>query len=927
MSHTWRPVFYRGPSDFHFATVAVGHEIVPVIARSRLEPLLLRDDVIDALLDAEPELWHDGDTLAGLDLEGLPSMGIVQYIGAQNPHSEEISVSGYQNFIINATPAEILTLPDPVASYLVGVEPNWWSPAGGWTPPAAGPETGFVAWVYSAYTVTPQNGVVLCDPTSGGSFAVTLLDLTTVGGQDIIFKHRGTANTVTITPHSGQTLDAASTIVLSAGQSCQIYSDGSSTEWAVLSSGTGSSSGVSSFNTRTGPVVPVSGDYTVGEVTGAAPLASPTFTGNPAAPTQAAADDSTKLATTAYADRAASTAQTNAEAASVPSPLPSGQQTTGIGDSVLIATDSSGKTTAGPATGSVVLDSSSPAAQLDTTGAATGNGLIYDSVEGVWEPGTAVTQIIAGTNVTISPSGGTGAVTVNASGGGSVSVSAIQTAMEPGGYSADAHPWPQVDSVSLLDRLRKGYNSPELFTFSTGVNEFDLAYVAGTYYMAYDNKQNLQLIHASTVAGLSSASSDGTVGVSSGTSTARWPSIAYDGTNWHLWVANQNASNRTDHYIASTWAGLASASVNDSWTNEYGDPQVRWNPTDGKWYGGYKNFSTLRIGIQQASSPSGPWTDLGYTFATRSPMASSEEADPCPIFWNGRAYMGFSAYDGSYQRVALVELDPSNSFQALNSPVVLVNPLESWQTVGANKVFAPIFLAIPNQPGQERLYYSQNPGSATTAGWGYVQVGPTPNDGRRPLDILRYDGAFDFEAAGGSGTNFHSSPTFGPSGIAVSGGSSVWGELANPGPAGDFTAQVVFTPSSLPGAGQFGALLIASGTNSQVDPVIGIWIDNNVIYAEVDVSSSSQLSLTGTTVLSTGTTYRVTLRRENGACALYLNGVSQATGTRAGSLSAMTNWVLGANYFAGGPGSGSQPFSGTIQSAALLGEAVPLSLV
>ena len=36
---------------------------------------------------------------------------------------------------------------------------------------------------------------------------------------------------------------------------------------------------VSSVFTRTGAVVAVSGDYTVGQVTGAAPLASPTFTG------------------------------------------------------------------------------------------------------------------------------------------------------------------------------------------------------------------------------------------------------------------------------------------------------------------------------------------------------------------------------------------------------------------------------------------------------------------------------------------------------------------------------------------------------------------------------------------------------------------------------------------------------------------------
>jgi hypothetical protein len=40
-----------------------------------------------------------------------------------------------------------------------------------------------------------------------------------------------------------------------------------------------------------------------------------------------------------------------------------------------------------------------------------------------------VTQIVAGTNVTISPAGGTGAVTVNASGGGGGSATGLQTAV------------------------------------------------------------------------------------------------------------------------------------------------------------------------------------------------------------------------------------------------------------------------------------------------------------------------------------------------------------------------------------------------------------------------------------------------------------------------------------------------------------------
>jgi hypothetical protein len=45
-----------------------------------------------------------------------------------------------------------------------------------------------------------------------------------------------------------------------------------------------SAAGVTSFNTRTGAVTPLTGDYAVGQVIGAAPLASPTFTGTLTAP-------------------------------------------------------------------------------------------------------------------------------------------------------------------------------------------------------------------------------------------------------------------------------------------------------------------------------------------------------------------------------------------------------------------------------------------------------------------------------------------------------------------------------------------------------------------------------------------------------------------------------------------------------------------
>ena len=72
---------------------------------------------------------------------------------------------------------------------------------------------------------------------------------------------------------------------------------------------------------RVGVVTAQSGDYSIAEITGGAPLDSPAFTGNPSLPTgtvgvkQAALDNSTKLSTTSYADSAVGVETARAEAA------------------------------------------------------------------------------------------------------------------------------------------------------------------------------------------------------------------------------------------------------------------------------------------------------------------------------------------------------------------------------------------------------------------------------------------------------------------------------------------------------------------------------------------------------------------------------------------------------------------------------------
>lgn len=66
----------------------------------------------------------------------------------------------------------------------------------------------------------------------------------------------------------------------------------------------GEASAVDSVFGRIGAVVAVSGDYTVSQVTGAAPVASPEFTGTPTGPTAAPGTNTTQLATTAFVEAA-----------------------------------------------------------------------------------------------------------------------------------------------------------------------------------------------------------------------------------------------------------------------------------------------------------------------------------------------------------------------------------------------------------------------------------------------------------------------------------------------------------------------------------------------------------------------------------------------------------------------------------------------
>ena len=95
----------------------------------------------------------------------------------------------------------------------------------------------------------------------------------------------------------------------------------------VTSAVVAATAGVASFATRTGAVTPASGDYSVGQVTGAAPLASPGLTGTPTAPTASAGTNTTQIASTGFVTASLSPYLTSATAATTYAPILAGVPT------------------------------------------------------------------------------------------------------------------------------------------------------------------------------------------------------------------------------------------------------------------------------------------------------------------------------------------------------------------------------------------------------------------------------------------------------------------------------------------------------------------------------------------------------------------------------------------------------------------------
>lgn len=226
-----------------------------------------------------------------------------------------------------------------------------------WLPTITNPSTGVyvLTWTAAQTAAILQSGWAL-----SWSFSITLNG---VGPLAVV------AGTLAFTPDyvPGSSTSTTATVAVDLGAN------------VVNVTANFGAAGVISFNGRGGEVVPEAGDYSVGEVTGAAPLSSPHFTDVPTAPTAAPLTDDTQLATTAYADGAVGVETARAEAAEATKlPLAGGTLTgalTTAGMSINVRSLAAGAATA-QATDQYLRSNGNGSAVSYPLPAATGSGRV-----------------------------------------------------------------------------------------------------------------------------------------------------------------------------------------------------------------------------------------------------------------------------------------------------------------------------------------------------------------------------------------------------------------------------------------------------------------------------------------------------------------------------------------------------------------------
>jgi hypothetical protein len=272
--------------------------------------------------------------------------------------------------------------------------------------------------------------------------------------------------------------------------------------------------------------------------------------------------------------------------------------------------------------------------------------------------------------------------------------------------------------AELIEQLLEGILGDELFTLAHGINEFDLVYDNGYYHLFYTTYVSSHYVvnykTSTTILGLETATNSEVLPTG-----MVCPSVIKVGSTWHMWACEEGTRN-VNHYTSSNPNGTYT--LESAVTGEIGDPCVRYRETDSTYYMSYVGSSpNWYIGIKSASSPNGPWTDLGYIFSTHTGW-KEYEMDPAIFFRGDKAFVSFAGYDLTTQKLGIVELD-TTTWEAKTEGILLLSPTETWmQRNSSNKIFNPVWLEH-----DRKMYFAHNPynsgyAPSIEAGWGYIEL-------------------------------------------------------------------------------------------------------------------------------------------------------------------------------------------------------------
>ena len=460
--------------------------------------------------------------------------------------------------------------------------------------------------------------------------------------------------------------------------------------------------------------------------------------------------------------------------------------------------------------------------------------------------------------------------------------------------------------AALDDGLYEASDSGMIFELPTGLNEFDILFVDGFYHLFYDDKTKTMHRQSTTIEGLGTAPDDLTI-------SGRYPSAFFESGTWHLYVWNP-AQLYTEHYTSTSASG--SYTLQDTLPVGGADFAVAKDPASGTYYATVKdvNAGVTNKKAVAWSAPSlyGPWTVIGPVFqeGKRAGWHFYEEADPSPVFFGGRKFVLFAGWPGSIltarQRIGIVEVD--DTFSAIGTPRVLVNPIEDWQ-IGPQgpTVFSPRILTVD---GVTRLFYSQNPGSAVPAGWAYLTYSPEAKFIDRNL---LFNGKF---GSGFSDTTkveiyLHGATSGVGDTLNLSGDPEGAVATSPIGSVGEFTLAVEI--DAAPSDSVF-RRIISLTDDPDSGPCIGLWIDGSGnAYAEVKDQTATGLVLSTTFNVEIKRHTLVLRRKKNGQVDLFVDLNIAASGVLPQSISRLKILKMGNSLGYSTPND--QQFNGQVRTA------------